>query len=85
MDYSYPTTARLFGVFYEANIPVDIIWSHGWMAEHKITAFKEFSQLGIRKGREMQFPPPLFSCDDRPAESDFTKLDLVGAVTYVSK
>ena len=34
------------GLFYEADIPVDIICSNGWMGENKIIPLPEFSQLG---------------------------------------
>ncbi len=53
------------------------------MADHKIIPLPEFSQLGMRVGREIQFLSPLFSFDDPPpAESESTKLDLVGGEDF---
>ena len=41
------------GLFYEADIPMDIILSNGWMARNKIIPIPELTQLGVRHGNEI--------------------------------
>ena len=47
------------GNFYEADIPLDIILSHGWMGKNKLVPFPEFSELGLRKGDQIQMLQPI--------------------------
>jgi hypothetical protein len=53
------TKVTLKGLFYEAEIPVDIIWSYGWMAENKIIPLPEFSQLGVRENNDIFVLEPI--------------------------
>lgn len=41
------------GFFYEAEIPIDMILSNGWLANNKIIPLPETTQLGLRIGREI--------------------------------
>ena len=47
------TKVAFKGLFYEADIPVDVIWSNGWMGENKIIPLPEFSQLGVRNDNDI--------------------------------
>ena len=47
------------GLFYEANIPIDIIWSNGWMGENKTIPLPEFSQLGVRDNNDIFVLTPM--------------------------
>ena len=46
-------TKSFHGFFSEADIPIDIILSNGWLANNQIIPLPEKTQLGLRNGREI--------------------------------
>ena len=68
----------LKGLFYEADIPVDMILSNGWMARNKIIPLPEFSQLGIREKRDIRLLKSFREVVDDQADIDTTPLRLRG-------
>lgn len=46
------------GLFFEADIPLDMILSHGWMGKNKLVPVPEFTQLALRRGDQLQMLQP---------------------------
>jgi hypothetical protein len=73
-------TLEFEGNFYEADIPVDVIWSNGWMAEKRLIPLPEWSQLGVGEKAEIHLLTPLRTLEPLgpPLTNQLTSLNLVG-------